>query len=85
MCGFFGGTEPSWNYRKALESIAHRGPDASKLCLDGIVKVGFRRLSIIDLRDDAKQPFAPCVVASRKDFSQDKNANPADNALGADE
>ncbi len=57
MCGFIGGTEPSWNYRKALESIAHRGPDASKLCLDGVVKIGFRRLSIIDLRDDANQPM----------------------------
>ncbi len=57
MCGFIGGTEPSWNYQKALESIAHRGPDASKLCLDGVVKIGFRRLSIIDLSDDANQPM----------------------------
>ncbi len=35
--------------------------------------------------NDAKQPFAPRVIASRKDFSQDKNANPPEYALGADE
>ena len=57
MCGFIGGTEPSWHYQRALNSIAHRGPDASKLCLDGVVNVGFRRLAIIDLRDDANQPM----------------------------
>jgi asparagine synthase (glutamine-hydrolysing) len=57
VCGFIGGTEPSWNYQDALSSIAHRGPDASKLCIDGPVKVGFRRLSIIDLRDGANQPM----------------------------
>jgi asparagine synthase (glutamine-hydrolysing) len=57
VCGFIGGTEPSWNYQDALSSIAHRGPDASKLYLNGVVKVGFRRLSIIDLSDDANQPM----------------------------
>jgi len=57
MCGFVGGTSPQWNYSAALESIAHRGPDASQLCLDGPIYVGFRRLSIIDLDDHANQPM----------------------------
>jgi asparagine synthase (glutamine-hydrolysing) len=60
VCGFVGGTEPDWNYAAALASIAHRGPDASALVLDGPIKVGFRRLSIIDLSAAANQPmFAP--------------------------
>jgi asparagine synthase (glutamine-hydrolysing) len=57
VCGFVGGTEPSWNYAAALATIAHRGPDASALHLDGPVKVGFRRLSIIDLSAAANQPM----------------------------
>jgi asparagine synthase (glutamine-hydrolysing) len=57
VCGFVGGTDPSWNYAAALAAIAHRGPDASELRLDGPVRVGFRRLSIIDLRPEANQPM----------------------------
>lgn len=58
MCGFVGGTNPSWNYEAALDAIAHRGPDARTLRLDGVVKVGFQRLSIIDLDEEANQPMA---------------------------
>src|SRR5262245_55577262 len=57
VCGFVGGTDPSWNYAAALAAIAHRGPDASELRLSGPVKVGFRRLSIIDVRPSANQPM----------------------------
>jgi len=57
VCGFVGGTDPSWDYRAALESIAHRGPDSSKLHLEAPVRVGFRRLSIIDLGEEANQPM----------------------------
>jgi asparagine synthase (glutamine-hydrolysing) len=57
VCGFVGGTNPSWNYTAALASIAHRGPDASEISLDGPVRVGFRRLSIIDPRPEANQPM----------------------------
>jgi asparagine synthase (glutamine-hydrolysing) len=60
VCGFVGGTEPGWNYGAALAAIAHRGPDASMLHREGPVRVGFRRLSIIDLSAAANQPmFAP--------------------------
>jgi asparagine synthase (glutamine-hydrolysing) len=57
MCGFVGGTDPGWDYSAALSSIAHRGPDDSKLHLAGPVRVGFRRLSIIDLDESASQPM----------------------------
>jgi len=57
VCGFVGGTEPNWNYAAALAAIAHRGPDASDLRLAGPVRVGFRRLSIIDLSTAANQPM----------------------------
>jgi asparagine synthase (glutamine-hydrolysing) len=57
VCGFVGGTEPDWHYEAALETIRHRGPDAGGLLLDGPVRVGFRRLSIIDLAESANQPF----------------------------
>jgi len=64
VCGFVGGTEPSWNYRGAVESIAHRGPDATKLHIDSPVSVGFRRLSIIDLGEEANQPMFTADGAS---------------------
>lgn len=57
MCGFVGGTDPSWSYAEALDAIAHRGPDARRLHLDGPIKAGFQRLSIIDLGDAASQPM----------------------------
>jgi len=55
VCGFIGGTEPDWRYEQALATIRHRGPDAAGLSLDGPVRVGFRRLAIIDLADAAKK------------------------------
>ena len=57
MCGFVGGTDPSWNYTAALASIEHRGPDDGRLHLEGPVRIGFRRLSIIDLDAAAMQPM----------------------------
>jgi asparagine synthase (glutamine-hydrolysing) len=64
VCGFIGGTEPTWDYAAALQAIAHRGPDASELRLEGPVKVGFRRLSIIDLSAAANQPMLAADGAS---------------------
>jgi asparagine synthase (glutamine-hydrolysing) len=57
VCGFVGGTDPAWNYAAALASLTHRGPDSGELTLDGPVRVGFRRLSIIDLKPTANQPM----------------------------
>ena len=57
MCGFLGGTDKDWDYKLALKSISHRGPDAEKISLEGKIKVGFKRLAIIDLSEDANQPM----------------------------
>ena len=68
MCGFFG----CFHYRncpltkesgiQAFESIKHRGPDAfgyKEINFDGkAIKFFHHRLSILDLRDVAAQPFA---------------------------
>jgi len=64
LCGFIGGTDPSWNYAAALAALAHRGPDASALELDDPIRVGFRRLSIIDLKPAANQPMLAADGAS---------------------
>ena len=57
MCGFLGGTGAAWDYAAALDTIVHRGPDAAGLHLAGPVRAGFRRLSIIDLAEEANQPM----------------------------
>jgi len=57
VCGFVGGTDPNWNYSRALDAIAHRGPDDSQLLHGESVSLGFRRLAIIDLNAAANQPM----------------------------
>lgn len=42
---------------KMRDSIAYRGPDGAGVYVNGRIALGHRRLSIIDLSDDAKQPF----------------------------
>lgn len=39
------------------DSIAHRGPDGAGLFINEKIALGHRRLSIIDLSDNASQPF----------------------------
>ena len=67
MCGFFGCFH-NRNFSidkdffiKISGSIKHRGPDASGykefILKDKIIKFSHHRLSIIDLRDVAVQPF----------------------------
>lgn len=57
MCGILGGNRENWNYREAIEAISHRGPDAQKLINVKNFHLGFARLSIIDLQDQAMQPM----------------------------
>jgi asparagine synthase (glutamine-hydrolysing) len=42
---------------RMLESIRHRGPDASSYFIEDAVCLGHNRLKIIDLSDEANQPF----------------------------
>ena len=65
MCGIFGWIQ--WQEelsnqdvlcaRRATDSMVHRGPDASGEWCEGGVYMGHRRLSVIDLSDNAIQPF----------------------------
>ncbi len=59
MCGILGyiGNFDQLHLFKGLEKIAHRGPDGSGTFFHDQVALGHRRLSIIDLSDNAKQPF----------------------------
>lgn len=42
---------------RQLRCITHRGPEASNVFVDGPVALGHNRLKIIDLSDEANQPF----------------------------
>lgn len=57
MCGILGGNDKNWNYKEALETIKHRGPDAQKIMPICDMVFGFARLSIIDLHENAMQPM----------------------------
>ena len=68
MCGIAGAlafhdqpfrvTEPY--ITRMRETMQHRGPDGGRTWVadDGAIGLGFRRLAIIDLSDEAMQPFA---------------------------
>lgn len=59
MCGILGysGDFVKEKLNKGLERISHRGPDGVGTFFHNKVALGHRRLSIIDLSDNAKQPF----------------------------
>jgi asparagine synthase (glutamine-hydrolysing) len=63
MCGIVGifsfnkAQVDSETIRAMTDSIIHRGPDGEGVYLDRYVGLGHRRLSIIDLSDDGKQPM----------------------------
>ena len=60
MCGILG-TIPNTNknhFNQALNTLAHRGPDDFGVYHNEDISLGHRRLSIIDLSDNAKQPMA---------------------------
>ena len=42
---------------KMLQTITHRGPEASNAVSEGFYALGHNRLKIIDLSDEANQPF----------------------------
>jgi asparagine synthase (glutamine-hydrolysing) len=60
MCGLVGLTGPGarlW-IRGMRDSLRHRGPDDAGLFFDQKVALGHRRLAIIDLSEDGRQPMA---------------------------
>lgn len=62
MCGIAGilnKQEPvqAAQIRRMTDSLCHRGPDSQGFFVDGELAFGHRRLSIIDLSNEANQPF----------------------------
>ncbi len=62
MCGISGFYSPdklfsSDQLKTMTDILAHRGPDAEGYFYEGIIGMGHRRLSIIDLSDRANQPM----------------------------
>ena len=64
MCGFTGFTDEKNTVRgkeeileRMMDRIVHRGPDMAGMYCTDTVALGFRRLSIIDLREEACQPL----------------------------
>lgn len=61
MCGFAGFSGFLDNRNEIIEKmnnrIFHRGPDMGNVFLDDGITLGFRRLSILDLREEACQPM----------------------------
>lgn len=61
MCGIFGVINQKIEEAKAYECLNrlyHRGPDGGNIWQDGVVTLGHRRLSILDLSDNGSQPMA---------------------------
>src|SRR5919106_1420822 len=59
MCGIAGFTwTDSDLVSRMIEALAHRGPDGCGVYTDDSVSLGHRRLSILDLSEDGRQPLA---------------------------
>jgi asparagine synthase (glutamine-hydrolysing) len=62
MCGLFGvvGIELETdriNAENSLDTLVHRGPDQSGVWFEDGVFIGHRRLSIIDISENGRQPL----------------------------
>ena len=61
MCGFVGFLNDCDNTKNVLElmmdRIKHRGPDSDGMYVDDDIALGFRRLSIIDLKNGSQPIF----------------------------
>ena len=61
MCGFLGiagkNSISDDLFYKSFNKLEHRGPNQSKIFKDEIVKLGFKRLKILDLSENGSQPM----------------------------
>ena len=57
MCGILGGNNKNWDYKKGIESISHRGPDAQQIEEFNDCTLAFARLAIMDLSKNGMQPM----------------------------
>jgi len=61
-----GGANLAYNIKRMTKALAHRGPDGEGHWIDvnNTVALGHRRLSIIDLSNNASQPMQYSVFSS---------------------
>ncbi|NIK79838.1 asparagine synthase (glutamine-hydrolysing) [Paenibacillus castaneae] len=63
MCGFVGFANSRLDVdqvsiiKAMMDTIVHRGPDSGGIYSDEVVTLGFRRLKIIDMSEEASQPM----------------------------
>jgi len=57
ICGLYGDQEEGTAIRMS-QTMVHRGPDDSDHYSDGVVSLGHRRLSIVDLSERGRQPMS---------------------------
>ena len=55
--------------KRMTDTMSHRGPDAEGFYIDGPLAFGHRRLSIIDLSQEANQPFRQIILAATPLYS----------------
>ena len=59
MCGFIGTVNQTIpNFLSLVKKLSHRGPDEQGIYEDKKIQLGFRRLSIIDLKNGAQPLFS---------------------------
>ena len=59
MCGFIGTVNQTIpNFLSLVKELSHRGPDEQGIYEDKKIQLGFRRLSIIDLKNGAQPLFS---------------------------
>ena len=57
ICNFSPGSKDSAKIRLMTSAMVHRGPDSDGFYEDDLVRLGHRRLSVIDLSAKSNQPF----------------------------
>ena len=66
MCGILGFTSRNPELaRKMCAALSHRGPDQHGIYDDDHVTLGHRRLSILDLSENGRQPMSTSDATSR--------------------
>ena len=73
MCGFAGFTgylaDGDAVLERMMNKIIHRGPDSAGKYIDDKAYMGFRRLSIIDLRSEERRVGKECLRLCRSRWS----------------
>lgn len=60
MCGILGTLPPTEKnqFKRALDTLSHRGPDSYGIWQDSMISLGHRRLAILDVSPSGNQPMS---------------------------